>query len=258
MADLKISELTAAATLTGAELVEAVQGGQNVKTTTQAIADLGSGGGGDVVGPASATDAVPVLFDGITGKLIKNSTPTGSGNPVLATSPTFVTGITTPLIKITSGVPGSGKVLTSDADGDATWETPSGGGGTIASQATVNTGTNDTEIVSPVKLKNRDGAVAVLTDGATVDITSDKNTLATSAATRTFTISHVGDDITMLVTLSATSSLYTFPAAALCVSEGVASGNNTCSLAGVSGDLYLISLKKIGSVYLVACKNWGQ
>ena len=48
-------------------------------------------GGGDVVGPASATDAVPVLFDGTTGKLIKNSTPTGTGNPVLATSPTLVT-----------------------------------------------------------------------------------------------------------------------------------------------------------------------
>lgn len=32
-------------------------------------------------------------------------------------------------IKITGGVPGAGKVLTSDASGLATWETPSGGGG---------------------------------------------------------------------------------------------------------------------------------
>lgn len=48
-------------------------------------------GSGDVVGPASATDAVPALFDGTTGKLLKNSTPTGTGNPVLATSPTLVT-----------------------------------------------------------------------------------------------------------------------------------------------------------------------
>lgn len=44
-----------------------------------------------VVGPSSATDAVPPLFDGTTGKLLKNSTPTGTGNPVLATSPTLVT-----------------------------------------------------------------------------------------------------------------------------------------------------------------------
>lgn len=29
-------------------------------------------------------------------------------------------------VKITGGTPGAGKVLTSDADGDATWETPSG------------------------------------------------------------------------------------------------------------------------------------
>jgi len=45
----------------------------------------GSGGSGDVVGPAAATDGAPALFDGTTGKLIKNSTPTGTGNPVLAT-----------------------------------------------------------------------------------------------------------------------------------------------------------------------------
>ena len=51
----------------------------------------GGGGSGDVVGPASATDSVPALFDGTTGKLLKNSTPTGTGNPVLASSPTLVT-----------------------------------------------------------------------------------------------------------------------------------------------------------------------
>jgi hypothetical protein len=39
----KISELTAAGALTGAELVEVVQSGSNKKTTAQAIADLGSG-----------------------------------------------------------------------------------------------------------------------------------------------------------------------------------------------------------------------
>jgi hypothetical protein len=35
------------------------------------------------------------------------------------------------LIKITGGAPGAGKRLTSDADGDATWETPAAGGGTL-------------------------------------------------------------------------------------------------------------------------------
>lgn len=69
----------------------------------------GSSGSGDVVGPGSATDGVPALFDGTTGKLIKNSTPTGSGNPVLATSPTLVTpNIGTPsagVLTNTTGLP---------------------------------------------------------------------------------------------------------------------------------------------------------
>lgn len=42
----KITQLNASATLTGAELVEIVQAGFNVRTTTQDIADLGGGGGG--------------------------------------------------------------------------------------------------------------------------------------------------------------------------------------------------------------------
>lgn len=46
---------------------------------------------GYVVGPASATDGVPALYDGTTGKLLKSSTPTGTGNPVRDTSPTIVT-----------------------------------------------------------------------------------------------------------------------------------------------------------------------
>ena len=40
MANKKISELSTAGTLTGPELVEVVQGGVNVKTTAQDIADL--------------------------------------------------------------------------------------------------------------------------------------------------------------------------------------------------------------------------
>ncbi len=41
------------------------------------------------------------MFDGTTGKLIKNSTPTGTGNPVMDTDPTFVTRINVPEIKAT-------------------------------------------------------------------------------------------------------------------------------------------------------------
>ena len=45
MTDETIPDLPAAATLTGSEPVETVQGGNSVRTTTQAIADLAPGGG---------------------------------------------------------------------------------------------------------------------------------------------------------------------------------------------------------------------
>lgn len=101
-------------------------------------------------------------------------------------------------------------------------------------------------------------AAVVITDAASMDLTAIKHTLTTSSATRTFTISYTGDDITLEVTLNATSSTFTFPAASLCVSEGAATGNNTCPLAGVSGDIYMIAIKKVGSNYRVVCKNFGQ
>lgn len=45
MTDLRISELDAAATLDGSELIELVQGGSSVQSTAQAIADLAGAGG---------------------------------------------------------------------------------------------------------------------------------------------------------------------------------------------------------------------
>lgn len=66
MADLKISELPASDALTGAELVELVQGGVNKRTTTQDIADLGGGGG---------------TVESVTGDGVDNTDPE---NPVLS------------------------------------------------------------------------------------------------------------------------------------------------------------------------------
>lgn len=105
--------------------------------------------------------------------------------------------------------------------------------------------------------QNLVNSATALSDGATIDLTAIKHTLATSSS-RTFTISYTGDDITIEVTLSATSATQTFPTGSLCVSEGIASGDNTCAMAGVSGDKYMIAIKKIGSVYYVVCKNFGQ
>lgn len=98
-----------------------------------------------------------------------------------------------------------------------------------------------------------------LTDAASMDLTAIKHTLTTSSATRTFTISYTGDDISLRITLNAVTSVLTFPAGALCISEGTESGDNTCTLSGVSGDKYAIAIKHWGSSqYTVVCKREGQ
>lgn len=109
------------------------------------------------------------------------------------------------------------------------------------------------------KLQYINSAVA-LTDASTMDLTAIKHTLTTSSATRTFTISYIGDDISMKVILNAASSVFTFPAGALCVnSDGESSGDNTCALDGVSGDVYVFAIKNWGSsAYTVVCKNTLQ
>ena len=112
-------------------------------------------------------------------------------------------------------------------------------------------------VVNALEALVQSGAVA-LVDGATIDLTSAKHTLATSSATRTFTISYTGDDITIEVTLSALTSIFTFPAGSLCMFNGDPSEDNTCTLVGVSGDKYLIGIKKIGSAYYVIATNMKQ
>jgi len=63
MATKKISELDPAAALTGDELVEIVQDGANVRTTTQDIADLGGGGGGALTVTGQTASYTAVLAD---------------------------------------------------------------------------------------------------------------------------------------------------------------------------------------------------
>lgn len=62
MADTKISALGSAAPLAGTELLVAVQGGVDVKTTTQDVADLSAGFNGVYVIPTGGT----AHFDGTT------------------------------------------------------------------------------------------------------------------------------------------------------------------------------------------------
>lgn len=75
MANEKISGLPTAGALTGTELVETVQGGVNVKTTAQDIADLASGGG--AVDSVNGQTGVVVLDAGDVG-----ADPSGSASTV--------------------------------------------------------------------------------------------------------------------------------------------------------------------------------
>lgn len=63
MPDVKISELDAAAALTGAELLEVVQSGANVQTTAADLAALASGGGFRAVAEETGTTYTALAAD---------------------------------------------------------------------------------------------------------------------------------------------------------------------------------------------------
>lgn len=65
MADTKISAMTSAGALDGTELIPVVQGGANVKATTQAIADL-AGTGGIPSAVSTGTDTYFATIAGVT------------------------------------------------------------------------------------------------------------------------------------------------------------------------------------------------
>ncbi len=119
------------------------------------------------------------------------------------------------------------------------------------------TGINTWALDTTVYQASANAAVA-LVNAPTMALVATKQTLSSADAARTFTISYAGDDITIEVILANTGAVYTFPATALCVSEGIASGDNTLTLSGTSGDKYIIAIKKIGSNYYVVAKNFGQ
>lgn len=88
MANVKISQLASAASLTGTEEVPVVQGGATVKTTAQAIANLGGGGGGglgtlDIVANGTVGGPTSVNYSVISN--VPGTIPGGSiSNPVIA------------------------------------------------------------------------------------------------------------------------------------------------------------------------------
>lgn len=126
-----------------------------------------------------------------------------------------------------------------------------------ATQSDMNTGSDTSKVATASTIQKKDDDAVALTDAATIDITGPKHTL-TTASSRTFTNSFVGDGGTIEITLNATSATQTFPAAWKCISEGVSSGNNSLSLSGTSGDVYSCMWWKVGSNYRIAAKNLNR
>jgi collagen type VII alpha len=99
---------------------------------------------GTVVSQTYSIEAPAQLFSSLPSSItsanlaraITDETGT-AGSLVFSSSPTFTGTVTTPLVKITSGSPGAGKVLTSDAVGLASWSSLIGTTGSTGSTGTI-------------------------------------------------------------------------------------------------------------------------
>ena len=105
MANVKISQLASAASLTGTEEVPVVQGGATVKTTAQAIADLGGGGGG--------FGTLDIITDGNVGGPISITYSIAANVPVTTAGTTNVPVVSVPNINFTGGGGYGGGTFTS-------------------------------------------------------------------------------------------------------------------------------------------------
>lgn len=158
-----------------------------------------------VIGPASATTGVPALFNGTTGKLLQNSTPTGTGNPVMQTSPSLTTptlgvATATTINKVTLTAPATGstftisdgktltvnQTMTLTSSGTSSIITFPNSTDTVGGLGTAQTWTAQNKFNNIIDVNN---AVSVTTNAGTVPVTSRLNTFSnSSAATMTITM----------------------------------------------------------------------
>jgi hypothetical protein len=114
------------------------------------------------------------------------------------------------------------------------------------------------DVDNVIILKGKEGDVnnsIALSDGAAVTVTGPKHTWTSNQATVTVTLSQTSDYSTIILTLNAITTTHTYPAGAHCISNGAASGDNTLTLNGTSGNTYAISIYKDGTDYTVIAKN---
>lgn len=106
------------------------------KGIVQLAGDLGGVASAPTVKSTSLTSALPINQGG-TGSVTQNFVDLSSTQTV-AGAKTFSTGVSTATLQVTGGVLGSGKVLTSDGSGNATWQTAATGSSSLATDTDVN------------------------------------------------------------------------------------------------------------------------
>jgi hypothetical protein len=247
MPDLKITELPAATLpLAGTEKAEIVQGGVNKQVN---VSEFGGGGGGTVTSVTGTTNRI---------------TSTGGATPVIDIDAAYDAIVASKEVAANKGASGGyvgmsgfsiafknlANTFTSLFQNAATavrTYTFQDRNGTIA---------DDTDLALKQSIAN---AASALADGASIDITGAKHTLTTDESAITFSQSFTGDFSNIDVTFNTTAATWTFPSGSLCVVEGSASGDNTATISGVSGDKIVISVWFVSSGnYRVAVKNFGQ
>lgn len=161
-----------------------------------------SSGSGDVVGPASATDSAIVLFDGTTGKLVKDSAVAVTTLAPKA-SPTFTGTVTLP-VGLTGVIRADSGVVSVDSDvtdivaaGTAT----AAGKLELATDAETVTGTDTARATTPANITAKmaaPGAIGGTTPGSIVGTTIDANTDFTIGGT-VITDNTITDDGTLIL-----------------------------------------------------------
>ena len=175
------------------------------------------------VGSAGTIDTLPTPVSGsvvyATDGSLQLGTITTTGN------------ITAPSIKLTTGA-GLGKVLTSDADGDATWETPAATV-TKATGAELDTGTNDDKFATAKAIKDSHNVPSVA-PGTSGNVLTSNGTDWTSAAPA------ASGDMTLAGVQSVTGAK-TFDKDKILM-KGTSTGVTTLSTANTSGTSYTITM----------------
>jgi Repeat of unknown function (DUF5907) len=106
------------------------------KGIVQLAGDLGGVASAPTVTSTHLSAALPVNQGG-TGSVTQNFVDL-STSQTIAGAKTFSTGVSAATLQVTGGTPGTGKVLTSDSSGNATWQTAASGSNTLAGDTDVN------------------------------------------------------------------------------------------------------------------------